>query len=95
MDSSLMAKGMVLGLRSLGVQIDKLTEDENGTILYFSVPKSSHNRNAHGEEMAGSVLAKRVKETFTMMGVTFSICKYKIRDEDWTIEKDNAVFKRR
>lgn len=94
MNNNLMTKGIVLGLRSLGVQIDKLTEDENGMILYFSVPKTSHSRNVHGQEMAGNVLAKRVKETLTMIGVTFSICKYKIRDEDWTIEKENEIFKR-
>lgn len=91
MMNSLMAKGIVLGMASMGVIIDKLENDDNGIILYFSVPKTSTHINAKGEQMAGKVLARRIKETLSELGFKFSICKFKIRDEDWNKSKEQEV----
>lgn len=92
MDNRLMAKGILLGMKSMGVIIDKLEEDVNGVILYFSVPKTSTHVNSKGEQMAGKVLARRIKETLSEMGFKFSICKFKIRNEDWDDFKKQQVI---
>lgn len=98
-----------------GLEIVKVNENnminENGATddfkkeleLYISVPKSSYLKNANGEEMSGSFLAKRFKETLSDMIDTKSkyshygkiTVKYKIRDEFWTKEKCDLVTRKK
>lgn len=88
------AKGILLGMESMGVIIHKLEEDNNDIILYFSVPRTSSNINDKGEQMAGKVLSRRVKETLSGLGLKFSVCKFKIRDEDWDDFKSQEVIRK-
>lgn len=78
---------MLATYAELGVQIDRFDNTDKGVVLYFSVPFSSWQLNAERQEMAGPVLAKRVKETLQEMGIVFATCKYKIRNEHWTKDK--------
>ena len=78
---------MLATYAELGVQIDRFDNTDKGVVLYFYVPFSSWHLNAERQEMAGPVLAKRVKETLQEMGIVFATCKYKIRNEHWTKDK--------
>lgn len=86
MDRKLVAKGMLLGMMSLGIIIDKLDE----TALYISVPSATtDDRHA----LAGKQLAERIKGTLVEMGCADIVVKYKIRDEVWTKEKADLVLR--
>lgn len=81
------AKGLLIALRELGIQIDRLDEAGNGLVFLFTVPKSSTQRDANGEEMSGKHLASIVKYRLEKMGMVFSDIRYHIRDEHWDDEK--------
>ena len=87
---SLIGKATLIGLAGFGVVIDKISDAQNGLIIYFSVPQSSTHKNVHGQEMAGQLLAMRVKETLIDMGVK-AVFKYRIRLEDWNDNKRAAA----
>ncbi len=86
MNNSLMAKGMIIAFRGLGIQIENWIDDPNGPIIYISVPKESIDNGPDGISLAGKQLADRV---FTKMNEIGAHCqiKFKIRDEIWTKEK--------
>lgn len=91
MNYIMMAKAMLITYAELGVQIDKFQGTDTGTILLFTVPKSSYHKDANNIEMSGKHLARRVKETLEEMGVLFLACKYKVRDEYWTESMANSA----
>lgn len=90
MNNNMIGKAMLITLAEMGVKIDRFDNTDEGIVLLFTVPKSSHYKGANDIEMAGKHLAKRVKDAFESMGVVFTDCRYRIRDEVWT--KDTAEF---
>lgn len=84
-----LGEAVLISLAGVGVMIDKVDEAQESLTIYISVPTSSYHRDAHGKEMAGDYLAKRVKQTLVEMGVKRLTVKYKIRNEHWTKEKQN------
>lgn len=91
MNYSLMAKGIIIALREMGMQGIRLDEDDDGIIMYYSVPKSSDHRDANGNEMAGKHLALTIRRKLEELGWEFSICRYQIRDEHWDDAKRIAA----
>ena len=55
---SVMAKGILIGMAGFGVEIIEVKPN----YLRFSVPEFSDHVDAHGNEMAGKLLIKRVKD---------------------------------
>lgn len=53
-----MAKGVLIGMAGLGVEIIEVKHN----YLKFSVPEFSDHVDAHGNEMAGKLLIKRMKD---------------------------------
>lgn len=87
-----MGIGMMLGWAQMGVVLDKQLETQESLTIYISVPEHSYERNAQGVEMAGTHLAKRIKEILAEMGVKRLTVKYKIRTGDyWTKEKSKQA----
>lgn len=86
MNNELMAKGMVLAFRGLGIQIENWIDDPSGPIIYISVPKDSTDTGPGGLALAGKKLADRVFTKMNEMGANCQI-KFKIRDEIWSREK--------
>lgn len=87
MDST-MIHGILLGMAQLGVTIVKVEETPPGTV-YITVPEFSEHVDVHGNELAGKLLAKRIKETFNNLGWTSVTLKYQIcKGLTWT--KDMA-----
>lgn len=88
MNNELMAKGMLLGMSSLGIVVDRLEEN----VLYISVPKdTTDSRHA----LAGKALAKRLQTKMRELGYKDLVVKYKIRNEVWTKEKSDFILKRK
>ena len=87
MRSDLMAKGMVIAFRGLGIQIENWIDTPEGEpIIYISVPKETTDIGPDGLGLAGKKLADRVFTKLNEMGAVCQI-KFKIRDEVWTKEK--------
>lgn len=62
----------------------------DNNIIYVSVPESSDCLNANGSQMAGSLLAKRVKESLKDLSISVDVA-YKVRKGDhWTKDKKNS-----
>lgn len=55
---SVMAKGILIGMTGFGVEIIEVKPN----YLRFSVPEFSDHVDAHGNEMAGKLLIKRMKD---------------------------------
>lgn len=55
---SVMAKGILIGMAGFGVEIIEVKPN----YLKFSVPEFSDHVDVHGNEMAGKLLIKRVKD---------------------------------
>ena len=87
MDNSMLSKAMLITWAGLGIEIDRLDDSPDGIICYISVPRSTTHLNAYSEQMAGQHLAKRFKQALTEMGIKFSVCKFKVREEDWDDNK--------
>lgn len=85
MDNRLLAKGMLLGMSSFGIEIDKW-EDQN--LIYISVPKDTTER----EGLAGKKLADRLQTKFKEMGCENFKVKYRLRDEVWSKEKADKML---
>jgi hypothetical protein len=85
MDNRLLAKGMLLGMSSLGIEIDKW-EDQN--LIYISVPKDTAER----EGLAGKKLADRLQTKIREMGCENFKVKYRLRDEVWSKEKADKIL---
>jgi hypothetical protein len=83
-------EGIFLGISSLGVVFDKWEED----VIYISVPKTSTDFGPDGQQpLAGKALADRLQTRFRDMGAYNLKVKYRIRDEVWTKEKREKIFK--
>lgn len=81
---------------SFGVEIEKINESVDSLEIFISVPKSSYQNDAHGNEMAGDYLAKRFKDTMKDMGVKRLTVKYRVRNEHWTEQMyKDAIVKAR
>ena len=79
---------MLIVWAGLGLQIEKHNETTEYLEIYISVPETSYHTNAHKEQMAGAVLAKRFKTVMNDMGLKKLIVKSRIRKGDnWTPEK--------
>ena len=90
MDNRLLAEGMLLGMSSFGIVIDKWEEK----IIYISVPKESIDYGTTGEVLAGKKLADRLQTKFRDLGCQDFQVKYRIRDEIWTKEKRDKILSR-
>ena len=87
MNNELMAKGMVIAFRGLGIEIENWVDQPNGEpIIYISVPKESTDVGPSGVPLAGKKLADRIFTKMYDMGAKCQI-KFKIRDEVWTKDK--------
>lgn len=72
----------------MGVIINKSTTEGGKHILYISVPYSSYLQNSRGVQLAGSVLAEKIKQHLSMKPGKMPVeIKYKIRQEHWTETK--------
>ena len=89
MDNRLLAQGMLLGMESLGVVIDKWEED----VMYISVPKDTTDYREESEKLAGKKLADRLQTKLGAIAKGLKI-KYRIRDEIWTKEKRESILAR-
>lgn len=92
MNNELLAKGMALGLRSMGIEIDDWEDDYDSTTVWISVPREAECDN--GINLAGKALADRWMTKMREMGVKNFKVKYRIRDEVWTEEKKRAAVER-
>ena len=87
MNNELMAKGMMIAFRGLGVEIENWIDTPEGIpVIYISVPNESTDTGPNWVTLAGKKLADRI---FTKLNEMGAICqvKFKIRDEVWTKEK--------
>ena len=89
MNNRLLAEGMLLGMSSFGMVIDKWEDN----IMYISVPKDSTDYGPTGEILAGKKLADRIQTKLRDLGCKELRIKYKIRDEVWTKEKRESILK--
>lgn len=55
---SVMAKGILIGMAGFGIEIMQVKRN----YLKFSVPESSDHVDVHGNEVAGKLLIKRLKD---------------------------------
>ena len=90
MDNRLLAEGMLLGMSSFGMVIEKWEDD----IMYISVPRDSTDYGPAGEILAGKKLADRIFTKLRDLGCSTIQIKYKIRDEVWTKEKRERIISR-
>lgn len=80
-----MGEGFAITLAGMGIVIERENEDGNHLTVWISVPETADHVDAHGNEMAGAFLAKRMKTSLTNLGVKNLIVKYRIRKgEHWT-----------
>lgn len=92
MDNRLLAEGMLLGMSSFGMVIDKW----EGNIMYVSVPKESTDYGPTGETpLAGKKLADRILTKLSDLGCKDIKVKYRIREEIWTKEKREKILSRK
>lgn len=82
MNKDLIGKAAWITMAATGVIVDRYEHTDNGLILYMSVPKTSY------EFGSGEIIAKTTKRCLSKIGVKFADCRYKIRDEHWTKEKE-------
>ena len=88
MNNKLLAEGMLLGMSSLGMTIDKW----EGNVLYISVPKDTTDYITESEKLAGKKLADRIQTKLRDMGCKDLRIMFRIRDEVWTKEKRENVL---
>lgn len=81
--SNMIGQAMLITYAEMGVKIDMFDNTDKGVVLLFTVPKSSYEIDANGEEMSGKHLASRVKHTLEKVGVKFADIRYSVRDENW------------
>lgn len=91
MNNRLLAEGMLLGMSSFGMVIEKWEDD----IMYISVPRDSTDYRLTGEVLAGKKLADRILTKLVDLGCKDIKIKYRIRDEIWTKEKRDRIISRK
>lgn len=92
MNNELMAKGMVLGMRSMGIEIVNWEDDYDSTTVWISVPKETNDTGPGGMDLAGKALADRFMTKMRDMGCPNFKVKFRIRDEIWTKKKRLAAL---
>ena len=85
MNNNLIAKGMMIAFRGLGVEIHDWKTENNVEVIYISVPKETID-TTDPVKLAGKPLADRIMTKLRDMGLPVQI-KFRIRDEVWTTEK--------
>lgn len=85
---------MVAVWKAYGLNLVKEVEDKenNRLILFIDVPETSDKLNAHGEQMAGDVLARRFKEVLTEQGLRVQVRRRIIKGLHWTEEIGKSVM---
>lgn len=91
MNNELIAKGMMIAFRGLGIQIEDWVDTATTTTVYISVPKETTDTGPTGVALAGKALADRMLTKMRDMGAENLQIKFKIRDEVWTREKRLAA----
>ena len=87
MNNELMAKGMMIAFRGLGIQIEDWVDTDISTTIYISVPRETTDIGPTGVALAGKALADRMLTKMRDMGANNLAIKFKLRDEVWTREK--------
>ena len=77
---------VVLAWAQLGVKIENFEESEGKATVWISVPEMSNGIDAHGNEMSGKLLIKRLKQKIAEMGAPISIIGRVRSGELWTEE---------
>lgn len=86
--------GMLLGWASFGIKLDKVDDSGRSTVIYITVPEHSEEHDVDDNEMSGSHLAKRIKETLQESTKVEFIVKFKInKGQMWTKENSRQVLK--
>lgn len=93
MNNELMAKGMALGIRSIGIEIDDWEDTYDSTTVWISVPRETTDTEQGGVNLAGKALADRFMTKMRDMGCKNFRVKFRIRDEVWTKEKRLEAIK--
>ena len=88
-----LGRAIYIAWKQLGITIDHVSETTCKTEIWISVPETSDEINVEGKQMAGMVLARRIKETLTEMGVRNLTVKVKIRKGDHWSTKDGERAK--
>ena len=88
MNNDLLAQGILLGMSSFGILIDKW----EGNTLYISVPKDTTDDRDELEKLAGKKLADRVQTKLRDLGCKNLKIKFRLRDEIWTEEKRKSIL---
>lgn len=88
MSNDLLAQGILLGMSSFGIVIEKW----EGNTLYISVPKDTTDYRDESEKLAGKKLADRVQTKLRDLGCRDIRIKFRLRDEIWTEEKRKSIL---
>jgi hypothetical protein len=88
MSNDLLAQGILLGMSSFGIVIEKW----EGNTLYISVPKDTTDYRDESEKLAGKKLADRVQTKLRDLGCRDLRIKFRLRDEIWTEEKRKSIL---
>ena len=88
MSNDLLAQGILLGMSSFGIVIEKW----EGNTLYISVPKDTTDYRDESEKLAGKKLADRVQTKLRDLGCSDLRIKFRLRDEIWTEEKRKSIL---
>lgn len=85
---------MLLGWASFGIKLDKVDDSGRPTVIYITVPEHSEEHDVDGNEMSGSHLAKRIKETLQESTKVEFIVKFKInKGQMWTKENSRQAIR--
>ena len=86
--------GMLIGWASFGIRLDKVDDSTRPTTIYITVPEHSEEHDVDGNEMSGSHLAKRIKETLQESTKGEFIVKFKInKGQMWTKEDSRQAIR--
>lgn len=92
MNNTVLAKGMVIAFRGMGIEIDDWVDNSDGSCtIFISVPKESSDIGPDGLSLAGKRLADRIFTKMREIGANNLNIKFRIRDEVWTKEKRLAA----
>lgn len=92
MNNTVLAKGMVIAFRGMGIEIDDWVDNSDGSCtIFISVPKESNGIGPDGLSLAGKRLADRMFTKMCEISANNVNIKFRIRDEVWTKEKRLAA----
>ena len=87
-----MAKAALITWASFGIKIEKLNETTESFDIEISVPETSFELDARGNEMSGKLLIKRFKRTLLAFGIKRLNFTGKIRyGEHWSRENRKSA----